>query len=88
MADEKGLPLGEILGGDCVEAMRTLPDASVDLLFADPPYNLQLKGDLHRPDNSRVGAVDDAWDRFEDDEDLRIDYSGRDPGIDYSPVED
>ncbi len=53
-----------ILAGDCVEVMRTLPDESVDLVFADPPYNLQLKGELHRPDNSRVDAVDDSWDRF------------------------
>ena len=44
--------------------MRALPEASVDLVFADPPYNLQLQGDLHRPDNSRVDAVDDDWDRF------------------------
>ncbi len=50
--------------GDCVEIMRALPEASVDLIFADPPYNLQLKGALHRPDNSRVDAVDDDWDRF------------------------
>ena len=58
------LPLGEILSGDCIEAMLGLPEASVDLIFADPPYNLQLKGDLHRPDNSRVDAVDDHWDQF------------------------
>ncbi|MBL9059514.1 MAG: site-specific DNA-methyltransferase, partial [Mangrovicoccus sp.] len=58
------LPLDRILEGDCVAAMNGLPEASVDLIFADPPYNLQLKGDLHRPDNSRVDAVDDAWDRF------------------------
>ncbi|MFV0244864.1 MAG: site-specific DNA-methyltransferase [Qingshengfaniella sp.] len=58
------LPLNEILCGDSVEMMRGLPDASVDLVFADPPYNLQLRGDLHRPDNSRVDAVDDAWDQF------------------------
>ena len=54
------LPLNTILAGDCIEAMNALPEASVDLIFADPPYNLQLKGDLHRPDNSRVDAVDDA----------------------------
>ena len=53
-----------ILPGDCIEVMRGLPDASVDLIFADPPYNLQLRGDLHRPDNSKVDAVDDAWDQF------------------------
>lgn len=50
--------------GDCVDIMRGLPEASVDLIFADPPYNLQLKGELRRPDNSRVDAVDDHWDRF------------------------
>ena len=58
------LPLGQILSGDCVAAMRALPDASVDLVFADPPYNLQLGGDLNRPDGSRVDAVTDHWDRF------------------------
>ncbi|KAA9005968.1 site-specific DNA-methyltransferase [Histidinibacterium aquaticum] len=58
------LPLGTILAGDCIEEMRRLPDACVDLIFADPPYNLQLRGELHRPDNSRVDAVDDEWDRF------------------------
>ena len=58
------LELDVILAGDCVEAMRRLPDASVDLVFADPPYNLQLRGELHRPDNSRVDAVDADWDRF------------------------
>jgi modification methylase len=64
MAPEAGLPLNTILAGDCIEVMRSLPENSVDLVFADPPYNLQLKGELHRPDNSRVDAVDDAWDRF------------------------
>ncbi|WP_306300126.1 site-specific DNA-methyltransferase [Erythrobacter sp. LQ02-29] len=59
------LPLGRILGGDCVAAMRGLPDASVDLVFADPPYNLQLGGDLNRPDGSHVDAVTDEWDRFD-----------------------
>ncbi|MGI1661998.1 site-specific DNA-methyltransferase [Palleronia sp. KMU-117] len=58
------LPLNQILAGDCVAAMNGLPEASVDLIFADPPYNLQLRGELHRPDNSRVDAVDDAWDQF------------------------
>lgn len=58
------LPLNQILAGDCIEVMRSLPEASVDLIFADPPYNLQLRGDLHRPDNSKVDAVDDAWDQF------------------------
>jgi modification methylase len=54
-----------ILQGDCIEVLKSLPDRSVDLVFADPPYNLQLGGDLLRPDNSRVDAVDDAWDQFE-----------------------
>ena len=53
------LPIGQILSGDCVEAMRRLPDACVDLVFADPPYNLQLGGDLNRPDGSHVDAVTD-----------------------------
>ncbi|KAJ57444.1 modification methylase [Actibacterium mucosum KCTC 23349] len=59
------LPLNQILDGDCVEVMNALPENSVDLIFADPPYNLQLKGDLHRPDNSKVDAVDDDWDQFD-----------------------
>jgi len=54
-----------IYGGECVAAMDRLPENSVDLIFADPPYNLQLGGELHRPDNSRVDGVDDAWDRFD-----------------------
>ena len=58
------LPLNQIIAGDCIEVMRSLPAESVDLVFADPPYNLQLRGDLHRPDNSRVDAVDDHWDQF------------------------
>ncbi len=62
--EANALPLNTIIAGDCIEAMDALPEASVDLIFADPPYNLQLRGDLHRPDNSRVDAVDDAWDRF------------------------
>lgn len=58
------LPLDQVLVGDCVAAMNALPPASVDLVFADPPYNLQLGGDLRRPDDSLVDAVDDDWDRF------------------------
>ncbi|MEL6566267.1 MAG: site-specific DNA-methyltransferase, partial [Pseudomonadota bacterium] len=60
----EALPLNQILAGDCIEVMQSLPAGSVDLIFADPPYNLQLKGELHRPDNSRVDAVDDHWDQF------------------------
>ncbi len=59
------LPLGQILDGDCVEAMRSLPTDSVDMIFADPPYNLQLGGDLSRPDGSHVDAVTDHWDQFD-----------------------
>src|SRR5215475_8453154 len=53
-----------IVVGDCVAEMAKLPAESVDLVFADPPYNLQLQGDLKRPDDSRVDAVDDDWDKF------------------------
>ena len=56
----------EILVGDCITMMKGLPEKSVDMIFADPPYNLQLEGDLHRPNNSRVDGVDQAWDKFDD----------------------
>jgi modification methylase len=59
------LPLNTILDGDCIAAMRSLPDACVDMVFADPPYNLQLGGDLSRPDGSHVDAVTDDWDKFD-----------------------
>jgi modification methylase len=59
------LPLDQILVGDCIALMNSLPEASVDLVFADPPYNLQLGGDLVRPDNSHVDAVDNDWDKFD-----------------------
>ncbi|GLQ38621.1 methyltransferase [Rhizobium albus] len=59
-----GFPINTILKGDCVAALEKLPSQSVDLIFADPPYNLQLGGDLHRPDQSKVDAVDDHWDQF------------------------
>ncbi|MDT8857441.1 site-specific DNA-methyltransferase [Paracoccaceae bacterium Fryx2] len=63
-AEAATLPLNQILAGDCIEVMNGLPEGSVDLIFADPPYNLQLRGDLHRPDNSKVDAVNDHWDQF------------------------
>ena len=63
--EAQALPLNTILNGDCIEVMNSLPEASVDLIFADPPYNLQLRGDLHRPDNSKVDAVDNDWDQFD-----------------------
>ncbi len=59
-------PRNAIMRGDCVELLRALPEASVDLVFADPPYNLQLAGALSRPDQSLVDAVDDDWDKFTD----------------------
>ena len=55
-----------ILKGDCIEQLTALPDGCVDVVFADPPYNLQLAGELTRPNNSRVDGVDDDWDKFDD----------------------
>jgi len=57
-------PRLQIILGDCIAELSKLPAESIDLVFADPPYNLQLQGDLKRPDDSRVDAVDDDWDRF------------------------
>lgn len=54
-----------ILRGDCVEIMQSLPSKSIDMIFADPPYNLQLEGDLHRPNNSLVDGVTNDWDKFD-----------------------
>ena len=62
---EKSLPTNRILVGNCIERLKELPDNSVDLVFADPPYNLQLDGELHRPNNSKVDAVNDEWDQFD-----------------------
>ena len=59
------LPLDQIVMGDCLDVLASLPAASVDLIFADPPYNLQLGGDLSRPDGSHVDAVTDDWDKFD-----------------------
>lgn len=58
--------MNSIIKGDCVAALENLPENSVDVIFADPPYNLQLEGSLHRPDQSMVDAVDDDWDKFSD----------------------
>jgi len=60
------LPLDQVLQGDCVEVLQGLPPESVDLVFADPPYNLQLRQELWRPNLTRVDQVDDAWDQFAD----------------------
>ena len=64
-SENGGLPLDTILIGDCADRMNALPEGSVDLIFADPPYNLQLETGLTRPDQSHVDAVDDDWDKFE-----------------------
>lgn len=53
-----------IMHGECIEQLSKIPDNSIDLVFADPPYNLQLRDNLHRPDNTKVDAVTDAWDKF------------------------
>ncbi|HEY9214928.1 MAG TPA: site-specific DNA-methyltransferase [Ancylobacter sp.] len=65
VANGEILDLDVIRRGDCIAELSKLPARSVDLVFADPPYNLQLQGDLKRPDQSMVDAVDDAWDKFE-----------------------
>ncbi len=59
-----GLPLDQVIQGDCIQVMKTLPEKSVDLIFADPPYNLQLSQQLFRPNMTRVDGVDEAWDQF------------------------
>lgn len=58
--------IDQVLPGDCIEVLKTLPEKSVDLIFADPPYNLQLQQALWRPNMTKVDAVDDEWDRFQD----------------------
>jgi modification methylase len=55
----------KIVIGDCIEIMEKMPAASVDMIFADPPYNLQLEGELHRPNNTRVDGVEESWDKFD-----------------------
>jgi modification methylase len=62
---KRELALDTVLQGNCIAEMARLPDKCVDMIFADPPYNLQLGGDLFRPEGSRVDAVDDDWDKFE-----------------------
>ncbi len=60
------LDVNRILLGDCVELMNAMPAESVDLVFADPPYNLQLGGELLRPNQTRVDGVEEDWDKFQD----------------------
>ncbi|MCC6187391.1 MAG: site-specific DNA-methyltransferase [Anaerolineales bacterium] len=64
MSTPPSLPLDQVIQGDCLEVLARLPEQSVDLIFADPPYNLQLQADLYRPNMTKVDAVDDAWDKF------------------------
>src|SRR6266849_5261725 len=64
MADTTALSFDAVIEDDCLAALARLPAGSVDLVFADPPYNLQLSGELHRPDNSRVDGVEEDWDKF------------------------
>ncbi|MDI2090657.1 site-specific DNA-methyltransferase [Commensalibacter oyaizuii] len=59
------LPLDQILNGECIQVMKQLPSASIDCIFADPPYNLQLQGELRRPDDTIVDGVTDEWDKFQ-----------------------
>ena len=56
--------MNRIIRGDCIQVLKELPDNSVDLIFADPPYNLQLQGELWRPNQTKVDAVNDDWDKF------------------------
>lgn len=59
-----GKYLNKIIKGDCIEVLKEMPENSVDLIFADPPYNLQLRGGLYRLNQTRVDEVDDEWDQF------------------------
>ncbi|MDR2494375.1 MAG: site-specific DNA-methyltransferase [Spirochaetaceae bacterium] len=54
-----------ILHGDCIDVLKRFPEKAVDVIFADPPYNMQLKNPLYRPNNTKVAGVDDLWDKFE-----------------------
>lgn len=58
------IPLDQILNGECIQVMKTIPSASIDCIFADPPYNLQLQGELRRPDDTIVDGVNEDWDKF------------------------
>jgi modification methylase len=62
---QSAAPVDRVLVGDCAAILESLPAHSIDLVFADPPYNLQLQNELKRPDDSKVDAVDDEWDQFE-----------------------
>jgi DNA modification methylase len=60
----KNMRKNTIIQGDCIQELKKFPDNSVDLIFADPPYNMQLKNALYRPNNTKVDGVDDEWDKF------------------------
>ncbi len=62
----ENIPLNEIIQGNCIEILKTLPEKSIDLIFADPPYNLQLQNELLRPNQTIVDGVNDEWDQFDD----------------------
>jgi len=64
--NKQKLPIDQIIPGECVSVLNSLPEKSVDLIFADPPYNLQLENTLWRPNMTQVDAVDDQWDKFDD----------------------
>jgi modification methylase len=61
----QALPLNQVIQGDCVEVLNGLPEKSIDLIFADPPYNLQLQQELWRPNMTRVDGVVEVWDHFD-----------------------
>ena len=63
--------LNKIINGDCLNELKKIPDKSFDLVFADPPYNMQLGETLTRPDSSKVNGVNDKWDQFSSFEGLR-----------------
>lgn len=63
---QQKLPLNQVIQGDCLEVLETLPEKSIDVIFADPPYNLQLQQELWRPNITKVDAVNEAWDQFSD----------------------
>ena len=53
-----------IINGDCLKELKKIPDKTFDLVFADPPYNMQIGEKLKRPDDSKVNGVNDKWDKF------------------------
>jgi len=73
----KNSTTNKIYQGNCLEKMRKLPSKSVDLIFADPPYNLQLKKDLKRPDYTNVNGVKENWDKFKQSKSVMKASKGR-----------